>query len=387
MKILKLVLKNFKRHKLRLFLTIGGIGITVMAFTLLRTVLYAWYAGADVAAADRVITRHAVSFIFPLPVAYKHQIANIKGVKKVTYATWFQGIYKDKNQFFPRMAIEPETFFDVYHEYKVKEKKHLQDLITKRNGCIVGVKIAKEYNLKIGDIMVVDGDIYPGTWQFEVVGFYSGEGNKKIDETWMVFNWNYLNESLKLQNSNSANHIGWYVFKIDDIKKTAEISNNVDNLFKNSFAPTKTETEQAFNQSFISMSESIIAALEFISFVIIGILTLVLANTMVMSSRERIKEYAVMKTIGFTAKNIVTLIIGESIFISLIGGIIGTLISFPIVEGIAEALSRFFPIFIIQPSTLIISVVFIIFAGIVSSIVPVMHATKMSIVDGLRHIG
>ncbi|MBS4029320.1 MAG: ABC transporter permease [Ignavibacteriales bacterium] len=385
MQIIKLVFKNLKRHLLRLFLTIIGVAIAVLAFTLLKTVVTAWYAGVDAAANNRVVSTHAVSFIFPLPLTYREQIARVEGVDKVCYFNWFQGVYKDKNQFFPRMATDPETFFDVYPECittpEVKEK-----FIRTRNGCVIGAKLAKEYNLKVGDKMPVTGDIYPGDWEFEIVGIYKGR-DKKSDETWMVFNWNYLNEQIRATQPSRAEHVGWYTFTVNKIDKIPQVSKQIDELFKNSEARTKTETEAAFNQGFISMSGAILAALEFVSYVIVGILLLVLGNTMVMSARERIREYAVLKTIGFTSSHLTILIMGESIIISIVGGAIGIALTYPLVAGIGEALARIFPIFNIAPSTLIFAIFFSLFAGVVASAFPVYRATKMSIVDGLRHIG
>ncbi|MBM4166606.1 MAG: ABC transporter permease [Ignavibacteria bacterium] len=387
MKIFKLILKNFKRHKLRLSLTIVGIAIAVMAFSLLRTVITAWNAGVDIASPNRVVTSHAVSFIMPLPISYRDKIAKIPGIESITYANWFQGVYKDKNQFFPRMAIDAETFFQVYYEYKVDTSLYLEAMKKQRNGCIIGKKIAKEYNLKIGDKMIVDGDIYPGRWEFEVVGYYSGKGDPKVDETWMVFNWSYLDEQLRQSQSGRGGYVGWYVFKVKDPNTIAEISEAIDKEFFNSDAKTKTQTEQAFNQSFVSMSGAILSAIEFVSFVIIGILFLVLANTMIMSARERIREYAVLKTLGFTTSHLVMLITGEAIIISFVGGIFGIAVTFPIVDVLAEAFARIFPIFIVANSTLVIAVSFIIVAGIISSLVPLYRSIKTSIVDGLRHIG
>ena len=169
MRILKLIIKNSLRHKLRTFLTILGISIAVFAFGLLRTVVTAWNAGVEASAANRLITRQAVSFIFPLPLAYRDQIKNIPGVEEVTYANWFQGVYIDKTQFFARLAVDAETIFDVYPEFVVSDEEY-QTFLKERNSCIIGEGIAKQYNLKIGDLMTIEGDIYPGDWQFVVRG-------------------------------------------------------------------------------------------------------------------------------------------------------------------------------------------------------------------------
>ena len=171
MELLKLLLRNTLRHKLRSVLTLTGIGVAVMAFALLRTVVTAWHAGVEASAANRLITRHAVSFVFPLPLAYRDRIAQVRGVNKVTYASWFSGVYIDKNQFFARLAVDSETFFDVYPEFVVA-REQFEAFKRERNACIIGIDIAGRYNLKLGDLMVIEGDVFPGQWEFVVRGIY-----------------------------------------------------------------------------------------------------------------------------------------------------------------------------------------------------------------------
>jgi putative ABC transport system permease protein len=386
MRVFKLIFKNALRHKLRTFLTILGISIAVIAFGLLRTVVTAWNAGVEASAANRLITRQAVSFIFPLPLAYRDQIANIPGVETVTYANWFQGVYIDKNQFFARLAVDAETIFDVYPEFVVSEEE-LQAFLKERNSCIVGEEIAKQYKLKIGDLMTIEGDIYPGDWQFVVRGIYKPR-DKTTDATQMLFHWDYLNERMKEWGTGRDNEVGWYIVKINDPSKTASISDQIDALFKNSRAETKTESERAFQQSFVQSSSAIITSMNVISFVIIGIIMLVLGNTMIMSARERTREYAVFKTIGFSAKHMVGLILGESLFISAIGGGLGLLLSFYVIEGMSQVIPKgFFPIFELEPITLVFAVSSAILIGFAASIFPIMKALRTSIVDGLRFIG
>ena len=386
MRILKLIIKNSLRHKLRTFLTILGISIAVFAFGLLRTVVTAWNAGVEASAANRLITRQAVSFIFPLPLAYRDQIANIPGVDEVTYANWFQGVYIDKTQFFARLAVDAETIFEVYPEFVVSDEEY-QTFLKERNSCIIGEGIAKQYNLKIGDLMTIEGDIYPGDWQFVVRGIYKPR-DKTTDATQMLFHWDYLNERMIEMGSGRTNEVGWYIVKINDPDKSAEISEQIDALFKNSRAETKTESERAFQQGFVAASSAILTSINVISFVIIGIIMLVLGNTMIMSARERTREYAVFKTIGFSAKHMVGLILGESLFISALGAGLGLLLSFPIVEGVSQAIPKgMFPVFELEPITLIFAVSAAILIGVAASIFPIMKALRTNIVDGLRFIG
>jgi putative ABC transport system permease protein len=386
MRILKLIIKNSLRHKLRTFLTILGISIAVFAFGLLRTVVTAWNAGVEASAANRLITRQAVSFIFPLPLAYRDQIKNIPGVEEVTYANWFQGVYIDKTQFFARLAVDAETIFEVYPEFVVSDEEY-QTFLKERNSCIIGEGIAKQYNLKIGDLMTIEGDIYPGDWQFVVRGIYKPR-DKTTDATQMLFHWDYLNERMIEMGSGRTNEVGWYIVKINDPDKSAEISEQIDALFKNSRAETKTESERAFQQGFVAASSAILTSINVISFVIIGIIMLVLGNTMIMSARERTREYAVFKTIGFSAKHMVGLILGESLFISALGAGLGLLLSFPIVEGVSQAIPKgMFPVFELEPITLIFAVSAAILIGVAASIFPIMKALRTNIVDGLRFIG
>jgi putative ABC transport system permease protein len=386
MKILKLIFKNAFRHKLRAFLTVLGIAIAVIAFGVLRTVVTAWYVGVDAAQADRLITRQAVSFIFPLPYSYLEKIKQIPGVEKVTFANWFSGVYIDKNQFFARLAIENDNFFDVYNEFVV-DPSVLAKYKKQRNACILGEAIAKQYNLKAGQTMVLEGDIYPGRWEFVIAGVYKPR-TKSTDVTQMLFHWDYVNEKMEQEAPRRANQVGWYIIKIDDPKNSAKISAQVDKLFANSPAETKTESERAFQQSFIAASSAIITSMNFISFVIIGIILLVLGNTMIMSARERTVEYAVLKTLGFSGKHLFWLILGESLFISVIGGLVGLALTFPVVATIEQVIPKgMFPVFQIEPVTIILAMAAAIFIGFASAIQPIYKSLNMKIVEGFRFVG
>jgi putative ABC transport system permease protein len=385
MKVFNLIFRNLFRHKLRSALTVIGIAVAVMSFAMLRTVISAWYIGVEASAPDRLITRHSFSFIFPLPLSYYNRISSIPGVTAVSYATWFQGVYIDEKNFFARMAVDDATFFSMYSEYIVPPDQ-LASFQQQRSGCIVGRKLAEKYKLGIGDAMPVDGDIYPGRFDFVVKGIYRGR-DQVSDETQMFFHWKYLDETLLRDMPGRAGYVGWYIIRIADPANSARISSQVDALFRNSPAETKTETEKAFTQGFISMASAIINAMQFISYIIIGIILLVLANTMVMTARERVVEYAVLKTLGFRGFHIMGLIAGESMFIACLGGSIGLLITFPVIAAISAPLSSFFPIFVVEPATLLEAMSFAILVGIAAAIVPVYRAMNTTIVAGLRHIG
>jgi putative ABC transport system permease protein len=385
MKIIKLIFANASRHKLRSFLTVTGIMIAVIAFGVLRTVVTVWDSSVEAAAANRLITRQAVSFLFPLPYAYNDKIKNVDGVKTVSFANWFGGIYKDPSNFFARMAVDPGTIFTVMSEFLISDEE-LEIFKKERNSCVIGSAIAKKYNLKVGDQIVLDGDIYPGRWEFIVRGIYKPK-YKNTDATQMLFHWDYVSERMKIESPTRAGDVGWYIVLIDDPNRSAEISENIDALFKNSSAETKTETEKAFTQGFVSASGAIITAMNYVSFIIIGIIMLVLGNTMIMAARERTREYAVLKTLGFSAFHIVGLILGESMVIALIGGVLGIIITYPIVGGFENLLQGAFPFFFVEPITVILAMTSALLTGFLASLFPIHRALKTKIVDGFRFVG
>jgi putative ABC transport system permease protein len=386
MKIIKLIFKNAFRHKLRTALTILGIAIAVIAFGLLRTVVTAWYVGIEGSQADRLITRHSVSFIFPLPYSYLDKIKQIPDVENVCFFNWFGGIYIDKNQFFARFAADANTVFDVYPEFVV-DKNEKENFMKERNACIVGRDIAKQYGFKVGDIITLEGDIFPGRWDFVVKGIYQPK-YKYTDATAMIFHWDYLNERVTEEFPERANEIGWFAVRIKNPNDAAKVSNQIDALFKNSPAETKTETERAFQQGFFAATSAIVEGMNAISFIIVGIIMLVLGNTMIMAARERTREYAVFKTLGFSGRHLVELIMGESLFISALGGGVGLMLTFPIVAFFESVLPKgFFPIFQVETITVILAVTAIITIGIISSIFPIQRALRTQIVEGFRFVG
>ncbi len=385
MKVFKLIFKNALRHKLRTFLTILGISIAVIAFGLLRTVVTIWSSSVDAAGADRLITRQSVSFIFPLPLAYKPKIEMIQGVTKVCGGVWFGGVYKDKSNFFARSAYD-DNMFEVYPEFVVAPKE-FDEYKKTRNGCVIGSGIAQQYKLKVGDQMVLDGDIFPGRWEFVVSAIYKPK-NKNTDATQMFFHFDYLNERVKQEYPGRGDMVFWYVVQINDPAKSAQISEQIDSIFKNSTAETKTETERAFTQSFVAASSAIITAMNYMSYAIIGIIMLVLANTMIMSARERTREYAVFKTLGYSAFHLTGLILGESLLISCIGGGVGIALLYPIVAGFEQVMPKgFFPFFFIEPVTVILATGSALLIGVLAAVFPIHKALNTKIVDGFRFVG
>jgi putative ABC transport system permease protein len=386
LELLRLLLRNALRHKLRSLLTILGVGVAVMAFALLRTVVNAWYAGVEASAANRLITRHAVSFVFPLPLAYRDRIAQVSGVEKVTYAVWFSGVYIDKNQFFARLAVDSEAFFDVYPEFLVP-KEQFDTFKRERNSCIIGVDLARRYNLKLGDIMNVEGDVYPGKWEFVVRAVYQPR-DQTTDPATMMFHYDYVEERVRREMPGRSGEVGWYIVRIRNPDDSAAASDAIDHLFANSRAETKTETERAFQQNFLASASAVITAMNIMSFLIIGIILLVVANTMIMSARERTHEYAVLKTLGFSGPHLFFLVAGESLIISILGTALGLAVTLPAVRGFQTALPKgWFPVFFVKPETIILGSIAGLLVGLIASLIPTRRILTTRIVEGLRHLG
>jgi putative ABC transport system permease protein len=385
MHVLKLIFKNSFRHKLRTFLTVLGVAIAILAFGLLRTVIDAWYAGVEASSASRLVARNAVSLVFPLPLSYKEKIRQIEGVKGVSYGTWFGGIYIDEKNFFANYAMEPKTYLAMFPEI-ITPPDQMAAFLRDRKGAVAGRKLVERYGWKIGDIITLKGTIFPGNWDFVLRGIYRGRDNT-VDETAFFFHWAYLNEALKKAGRSWTDQVGWYLIEIKDPHIAADVSLRIDRTFKNSLAETLTETEKAFQLSFISMSEAIVVAIQLVSFVIIFIIMAVVANTMAMTARERIGEYAIFKTLGFSGTHIAGLIFGESMCITMLGAALGIILTFPAARIFGKQLSQFFPIFNVDRETIYLDIVAALIVASVAALFPAWRAVHIRIADGLRRIG
>lgn len=383
--LLKLLSRNAFRHRLRTLLTILGITVALLAFGLLQTVVSAWYAGANASSSTRLVSRNAISLTFSLPIAYRERIRRIEGVEAVSYANWFGGVYVTEKNFFPSFAIDPKSYLALYPEYVLAPDEKRAFLLD-RKGCVVGKRLAERFGWKVGDTIPLKGTIFPGTWEFVVRGIYSG-AEKSTDESQFFFQWEYLNESLRKTAARRADQIGVYIIGLKNPQAAAEVSVAVDSSFKNSLAETLTETEKAFQLSFISMTEAIVVAIRIVSFVVIIIIMVVVANTMAMTARERIGEYAIFKAMGFQAHHIAGMVFGESLFIATMGGFLGILLTFPVASKFGKVMGNFFPVFQVERSTLYMDLAFCLIVGIVAGIFPTWRAVRIKVADGMRRVG
>lgn len=383
--------RNLGRNKLRTLLTIAGVSVAIVTFILLRTVLSAWTVAADHAAKDRVGTRHKVSFIMPLPKRYLEEIKQIPGVKSAAGANWFGAKDpKHETDFFGSFAVDPEEYLEVYDEIIIPPEQR-EAWFQNRTGAVVGDALAKKMGWKVGDRVTLSGTIYPGDWEFQISGIYTAV-RKSVDRSSFMFHYDYLNDSQAVANANSKDLVGWIVSRIDDPSRAAEISKTIDSHFEERDQQTLSMSERAMNTSFIGMISAILKAVDVVSLVILLIMVLILGNTVAMGVRERTHEYGVLRAIGFLPKHLAVFVLGEAVTVSIAGGVLGVMISYPFVqEGLGrfleENMGAFFPFFRIDPATIVWAIILAIILGVVAAALPAYNASRLKVIDALRRTG
>ena len=383
---LKLIFKNVFRAKLRSGLTILGLVIAIVAFGLLQTVVDAWFAGANSSSAARMVTRNAISLVFPMPSYYRDRIKAVPGVKSVAHSQWFGGIYIEPKNFFPQFAVDHENYFEMYPEFLMKPEELLA-FKRDRQGAVVGRKLADQYGWKIGDVIPIRGTIFPGDWRFTIRAIFDGKDETTITRQF-YFQWEYINEYLKKRFPRRADQIGIFNIEVTDPGRIADISRAVDAEFRNSLAETLTETEKAFQLGFVAQSEAIVVAIRIVSFVVVFIIMAVVANTMAMTARERLAEYATLKALGFSPPFVAALVYGEALMLSLIGAGLGILLTFPMAAGFASSpAGAVFAAFRVSGDTVLLQAASGLVVGLVAAVIPGWRSARIRIVDGLRHVG
>ena len=383
--LLRLLFKNAFRHRLRTMLTMVGLVVAICAFGLLRTIVDAWYAGVEGTSSTRLITRNSISLTFPLPLSYAERLRSVEGVTGLSWSNWFGGVYITERNFFPQFAVDAPSYLALYPEYVLNDDEKKAFLLD-RQGVIVGRKLADTYGWKVGDQIALRGTIYPGTWVFNLRGIWDGV-DAKTDESQMLMHWQYLSETARKRLGRSmADYVGVYVLRIDQPDNAPVVSERIDTLFRNSLAETLTETEKAFQLSFVSMSETILVAINAVSLVIVVIIMAVMANTMSMTARERLSEYATLKALGFAPGFIVKLLFGESLVIALLGGGLGLALTLPVAAAFAQSVGTLFPVFRVSELTMALQLAASVVVGLVAAAWPAWKMSRISIVNGLRHV-
>jgi putative ABC transport system permease protein len=376
-----LALRNaFLRNKTRSFLTVLGVVLTAVAFLFLRTLLGAWYSSSEASAADRVVTRNAISLTQSLPISYVARVGQVPGVTRVTWSNWFGGIYKDPKNFFARFAVDAPSALEVFNIRFVAGSK--EAWLADRNSCIVGKTLARTYQFKVGDEIPLQGDIYPGNWRFKVAGIVEGADDESIAGT-MYFHYARLNENLQ---GLLKDRIGVITATISNPNDSPRVSKAIDDLFANSDTETHTETERAFRLQFVAGSGAILTALETVSLVVLVIMALILGNTLAMGLRERTSEVGTMRALGFLPAHVRRLCFGEGALLGAVGGLIGALVAVPLLAGVGKILAQigFLAGMTVKPFAAIATVLVAAAIGAATGALPAARAARMAIVDALR---
>lgn len=387
MTLVGLAARNLRRNPGRTFWTVVGVGVAILGFVLLRTVISAWNVGVEAAARDRIGTRHKVSFIIQLPRRYVDTLRATDGVAATTWANWFGGKNpNDENDFFPTLAVDPESFLEVYDEVVVPEDQK-RAWFENRRGVLVGSTLARRLHLSPGSRITLKGTIYPGDWQFEVSGIYTAS-RRSFDQSQFLFHWDYLNESVP---ESERDQVGWIVSRVRDPGNSAALSQRIDRAFEAQDQPTLTMSEKAMNLSFMGMFSALLSAIDVVSVIILLILMMLLGNTIAMGVRERTQEYGVLRALGFLPKHIAIFILGEAAVLGLLSGLIGLSISYPLVNFVIarvveESLAAYFPYFRIDAVTAIGSVALATALGIASAAIPAWTASRLTVAGSLRRV-
>lgn len=383
MTLTRFVTKSAFRNRRRSILTVLSISFSLILLTLMMTIWRSFYIDKGSSeSAQRLVTRHRVSLTNFVPGYYREKIRTIPGVVAVVPNNWFGGLYKDEKpeNFFAQFGTDPEEFFNVFKEFKIPADQ-LAAWQHDQAGVVVDNKLAEKFGWKIGDRIVLKGTIYPMNLELTIRGIFTApEPTQSV-----YYNNKYVEEGVAW----AKGQAGTFGILADSPENVPKIAGAVDSMFRNSPQPTKTESEKAFQLSFIASLGNVKAFILSICLAVVFATLLVSANTMAMSIRERTREVAVLKTLGYTRGTILGLYVGEAVTVALIGGFFGSLFALGMVAVLAKApgIGLFFGGMQVTPATLAVSILVAAIVGFLSAIIPSYHAAKIDIVEGLRYIG
>ncbi len=379
MRFRHLILANLLRKKIRTGLTVGSFAAALFLFGILAVVRGAFHQGVEVAGTDRLVVVNKISIIQPLPLSYRDRLLRIPGVTQATFANWFGGVYQDERNFFPQFAIDREAYRQVYPEFLIPDDQW-QAFLVDREGAIVGEALAERFKWKLGDRIPIQGAIFPGTWEFNIRGIYRGK-RREDDTTQFWFRWDYFDERKAFQKG----FVGWYVVRIANPDDAVRVVRAIDQEFANSPWETKSDTEKAFAASWVKQMGNIQFLILTIGGVVFFTLLLVTGNTMAISVRERVRELAVLKAVGFSDRFVLILVMTETLVVATLGG------------GIGMALAKLFtlrgdptrgllPFFYLPPDAIVLGFALALAVGLVSGLLPAVSAMRLRVVDALRRV-
>ncbi len=374
---------NLHRRPVRTYLTLLSVLVAFLLFTLLRTIAV-WFEGAGYdAASNRLVVTAKYSIIDLLPIRHADAIRAVDGVEAVTHQTWFGGNYQDPRNFFPKYPVEPRAWFDMNPEFVI-DPEHVEAFESIRTGAVVPVSLMERYGWKIGDIIPIEADIYPmrdgnRLWQFDLVGSYTMDSD--MEPSLFLFHYDYFDKA----RSHSTGTVGWFTVRIADPEQAAEVASAIDGLFENSLNPVKTATEDEFGRAFAAQLGNVgLMATGILGAVFFTILLLT-ANTMAQALRERVPELAVLKTLGFSDAWVAMLVLGESVLLCVLGGLLGiglTVLLAPAIDAVIA--STGFGAFVLYWPAVGAGVGVAVLLGLLVGWPPARLANRLTIADALR---
>jgi putative ABC transport system permease protein len=375
-KYAELILANLLRKKVRTVLTIGSFAIALFLFGILAILRGAIEQRADVAGADRLIVTNKLSIFQPLPLSYRERIVRIPGVEEVTFANWFGGVYQDEHNFFPQFAIDVPTYRQMFTEFKVGDDQW-NAFVKDRQGAIVGKSTVNRFGWKIGDHIAIRGTIYPGNWEFNIRGIYEVTRHAD-DDAQFWFHWDYLQERRQFNQGS----VGWYIVRISQSADSARITKSIDDEFSNSDSETRADTEKAFALSWVKQMGDIESLILLIGGVVFLTLLLVSGNTMAIAVRERMRELAVLKAIGYSNLIVLAFVLAESLAIAVAGSALGL--------GLAKLVSvlgdptHLAAAFYLPSLAVVVGAALAVAVGALAAAFPAAMAGRLRVVEALR---
>ncbi|MCC4593006.1 ABC transporter permease [Xanthomonas campestris pv. cannae] len=382
MKYFSLIWAQLFRSKTRTLLTLFSVIVAFLLFGLLDSVRVAFTAGGSVEGVNRLVVASRLSITQSLPVRLESQIRSVPGVRDVTYAMWFGGIYKDPKDFFPNFSVAP-NFFDVYSEYVVPPEQ-LKAFRDTRTGAAVGEALAKKNGWKVGDVIPLQATIFPrggsNDWPLELKAIFKAKDRANVQaENQLMMNWKYFDES----NDYIKGKVSWYTVRLDNPEHASRVAQAIDALLANSDHETKSQTESAFQQAFVKQFADIGLIVTSIMGAVFFTLVLLTGNTMAQAVRERIPELATLKTLGFQDRTVLALVIVESVLLIVLGGLLGMALAAAAIPVLASASRGALPVHAVPAQTWLIGAALMLVIGVVVGLLPALRAQRLKIVDAL----
>ena len=380
---LPLVLSNLRRRPLRTAFTLGSIVVAFLLFGVLGAITRAFSAGAELAGADRLLVIHKVSLVQPLPESYRARIRQVDGVRRVSSATWFGGVYQDDRNQLPTFPVDDEVYLDIYPEYVITEEGR-QRWLADRRGAIVGRPIAEEFGWKVGDTIPLRSNIWrqvdgSDTWELNVSALYdvpeAGGDPRNI-----LMHYDYFEES----RGRGKGLVSWYIVQVEDPAAAPRVARQIDGQFANSPFETETATEKAFAQGFVNQIGNIGAIMAGVVTAVFFTMLLVTANTMAQSVRERTPEIGVLKTLGFTGGLVTGLVLAESILLTAVGGGLGMAAAYVTVEAAGGLVRQYLPVWEVPAAAWLQAAALVVALGLAAGALPAWNALRLPIVRALR---